>query len=97
MFFYQGPCISAIRLSSSTNQFYGPTSQNVDVLGCKLMTISGLVELIVVYRRPFDFSADDDAIIETLEVAGRLPSDLILFGDFIAPAIDWKNWTCSAT
>ena len=51
----------------------------------------------MVYRRPSSVSADDDALLETLEAAGRLPGDLILLGDFNAPAIDWKNWTCSAT
>ena len=72
-----------------------PLSQMFDILGCKIITESGPLNLVVVYRRPCSMPADDDILLTALESTTKLPGDLVMLGDFNAPAIDWETWTCS--
>ena len=69
---------------------------NFELIGCKIITQSGPVNVFAVYRSPSSNETDDDALLMTLRQTANLPGELLLLGDFNAPSVNWETWTCDS-
>ena len=73
----------------SYNQLFSPA------IFLKITSSNNLLHLAVVYRSPNNSVQDDLKINHQINQAAKHLKNLVIYGDFNHPEIDWKNMYCN--
>ena len=77
-----------IKLHDDLNGIYSPS------LFFKISNAKGQVNLAVIYRSPNISVEQDDKLNKQIHQASKKLKNLIIYGDFNHPEIDWENSSC---